>query len=62
MKRRVLLYCIDRVPKDVERNVHAPIQYAKVFGVNHMQRKNNAENDLREMHHIFRLRQRPVSL
>jgi len=57
----VLLY-IGRVSKDVERNVNAPIGYAKVFGVNHMQRKNNAENDMRKMHNIFCVRQRPVSL
>lgn len=61
VKLCVLLYT-DYVSKDVERNVNAAIEYAKVFGVYHMQRKNNAENDMRKMHHIFRVRQRPVSL
>jgi len=58
----ILFYNIDRVSKVVERNVDATIGYAKVFGVYHMQRKNNAENDMRKMHHIFRVRQRPLSL
>lgn len=53
---------LDDISKDVEWNDNASIEVSNIFGFNDLQRKNDPETDMRKIHYIFRLRQRPILL
>lgn len=52
--------CLDNVPENFERDAVAAVEVAIAFSEYHLSRKNDAEIDLREMFHFFRVRQRPA--